>query len=287
LVKRARRRTPAIGAEDVSVIVTTYDWPEALYLVLSALDRQSVRGFEVVVADDGSGAPTRKLLDGFRSHRFDLRHIWQTDEGFRAARCRNLAVAAARGTYLVFIDGDCLPREDFVERHMRLSRPGRMQRGNRILLGRAYTENLIGAGQIDELLNPVSWPRLRVEGSIGRILPLLRLPLGPVRRLRTKDWRGVKTSNLGIHRSDFYAVNGFDETFQGWGHEDADLAIRLLRNGVRRCEATFATTVFHLWHPEADRTRELENARRLAASRSGPIFCAEGLSSHLTKGSMR
>ena len=286
-MNRTHRRTPAISARDVSVIVTTYEWPEALKLALAALDRQSARGFEVVVADDGSGASTRKLVDGLHPRRFDIRHVWQPDEGFRAARCRNLAVSSARGTYLVFLDGDCLPREDFIERHMRLSRQGQMQRGNRILLGRAYTESLIGSGRIEELMNPLSWPRLRLEGSIGRLFPLLQLPLGPVRKLRMKDWRGVKTSNLGLYRSDFEAVNGFDEAFQGWGHEDADLAIRLLRSGVRRSEATFATAVFHLWHLEADRAREKENARRLERSRSGPIYCGEGLSGHLTNGSMR
>jgi hypothetical protein len=92
----------------------------------------------------------------------------------------------------------------------------------------------------------------------------LRLPLGPLRKLRPGLWRGARSSNLGVWRSDLDRVDGFDTTYSGWGLEDSDLLIRLLRVGVRRKDGNFATGVLHLWHPENDRSQMPENQRRLA-----------------------
>src|SRR5687767_10189138 len=104
----------------VSTIVTTYNWPEALSLVLAGLARQSVLPDEVIVADDGSGERTRRtLLDAARSFPTSLRHYWQDDTGFRAARARNGAIAAARGDYILFLDGDMVPHRHFVADHLR------------------------------------------------------------------------------------------------------------------------------------------------------------------------
>ena len=99
--------------------------------------------------------------------------------------------------------------------------------------------------------------------KIKRIYPLINLPLGILRKQKLKNWYGVKTCNLGMWREDFFAVNGFDEHYIGWGHEDADLAIRLINNGIYRKEGVNAVTVFHLWHPLNDRSRLQQNENRL------------------------
>lgn len=264
--------------ELVSVIVTTYNWPDALSLVLKSLDRQSVAGFEVIIADDGSTDETaRRIAELRKSVGYSLQHVWQEDDGFRAARCRNRAVLKSAGDLLVFLDGDCIVREDFVEQHLRLSQPGWFVRGNRVKLSEGFSRELL-ASQSLALLDG-GWGRVKLwrQRKIGRLLPLMKLPVGKLRYLKRDQWYGVKTCNLGVFRQDFLDVNGFNEDFMGWGHEDADLAIRLIRNHVRRKEGNFATAVFHCYHREVNRSNEQRNRAMLETSKTGDIRVSNGV----------
>lgn len=248
----------------IAVIVTTYNQPRMLAQVLEGYLAQSDRDFEVIVADDGSTRETREVVESFaRRAPFPVRHVWQEDRGFRAAAVRNRAVAATGAGYVVFTDGDCVPPAHFVESHRRLASPGHFTAGNRILLAERFTQRVL-----DERLPVQSWSlgrwlRAWREGDINRPWPLARLPLGRLRRLAGRRWRGAKTCNLGVFRADLLRVDGFDEAYEGWGMEDSDLVIRLIRSGVRRTSARFAAPVLHLWHREYDRSRLPENQRQL------------------------
>jgi hypothetical protein len=109
------------------------------------------------------------------------------------------------------------------------------------------------------------WIALRSRGKINRLAPLRSLPLGPLRRLRSGAWRGARACNLAVWRRDLDQVDGFDASYSGWGLEDSDLLIRLMRAGIRRKDGNFATGVLHLWHPENDRSLLPDNQRRLDA----------------------
>jgi GT2 family glycosyltransferase len=250
----------------VSVIVSTYNWPQALAVVLDSLTLQRDKRFEVIVADDGSTGETADLI-AKKSPGFPVRleHVWQEDVGFRAAAARNMAVSESRGDYLLFLDGDCAVFPDFVATHIRLAERGWFVAGNRILLNHAFTAMVLTQAVPFYGWSVASFIRARLNGSLNRILPLLRLPDGAFRKCRPGRWQGAKTCNIGIWRDDFYRINGFDESFVGWGHEDADLVIRLLNSGVRCKDGRFAVTVLHLWHQEQKRTREDENMLRLLA----------------------
>ena len=108
------------------------------------------------------------------------------------------------------------------------------------------------------------WLAQRLRGGVNRLSALLRLPLGPLRRLRSQSWQGARSCNLAIWRADLDRVDGFDADYSGWGKEDSDIIVRLLRAGVRRKDGVFATGVLHLWHAEADRGRLAENERKLS-----------------------
>ncbi len=248
----------------ISVIVTTYNREDALDAVLRGLSQQHDDAFEVIVADDGSAPPTAAIVETWKprlGRRLD--HVWHEDRGFRAAEIRNRAVLASRGAYCVFLDGDCIPRPDFVAAHRQLAETGRFVTGNRVLLSRTLTGTVLRDRLAPEAWTAGEWLRHRISGGVNRIAALLHLPLGPLRHLRGNDWEGARSCNLAIWRSDFDAVDGFDASFSGWGKEDSDILVRLLHAGVRRKDGSFATAVIHLWHPEADRAWLPENERKL------------------------
>jgi glycosyltransferase involved in cell wall biosynthesis len=245
----------------ITLIVTTYNRPDALELVIAGCLDQTDRNFEIVIADDGSGAPTRALIERLqRASPIPITHVWQPDEGFRAAASRNRALRRARGEYIVFLDGDCVPQRDFVARHRALSAPRTVVTGSRILLSPELTSEALARQLPLQRQTLRFWLGKRATRQINKFMPLaMHLPDLPLRRLKGFVWRGIKTCNLAAWLADLKAINGFDESFVGWGHEDADLVARLHNLGVTRKNGFWSTEVLHLWHNEAPRDREGPN----------------------------
>ncbi len=233
----------------MSVVISTYEWPEALDVVLRALSAQSDPEFDIVVADDGSGPRTAALVESWQELFGErLTHSWHTDEGFRAARTRNLGALASKTNLLVFLDGDCVPRRDFVRAVRMSARPGWFAVGRRVLLSPELTRRVF-----DQQLPIQEW-------SIARWLYERRHWTG-LGVLTTRDRRKVgklRVPEYGPHNNaytpivvaaaDFERVNGYDMRFEGWGEEDVDLAVRLRRIGLRCGHTGAAGTVLHLWH---------------------------------------
>lgn len=268
----------------ISVIVTTYNWPEALKLCLDSLFAQSDPNFEIIVADDGSSASNLEKTRRYgENSKVPVQYVHHEDQGFRAGTIRNKAAARANGDYLLFVDGDCLLRPDFVETHRRLAEAGCFVPGNRILLSRAFTDRVLGE-RLPLYSKP--WPYflpLRLFGKINRMSALMKLPLGRLRHLQPAKWQKAMTCNLGVWKADFIKVNGFDELFEGWGYEDSDLVIRLIHAGVKRKEGRFAAPVLHLWHPHHDKSRQDINYRRLLErlEKQDLIMAEKGVSQYL------
>lgn len=272
----------------LSLIVTTYNWPEALDKVLEALMVQTDLNFELLIADDGSGPQTTILIEKYQSFLpFPCKHIWQEDNGFRAAAIRNQALLQASGQYIVFLDGDCIPRRDFVEKHAKLAEAGYFVVGNRVLLSQDFTKSVLAQAEVKGLKlydwSFFRWFWARCLGYCNRCLSFIALPLtSPWRKRKTLVWKGAKGCNLGIFKSDLIRINGFEENFTGWGYEDSDLVIRLLSAGIKRKEGRFALTVIHLWHKENDRRKEKENWLLLERVRhSKEVFSKQGLNQRM------
>lgn len=263
----------------ISLIITTYNWPQALAAVLNSVRHQIELPFEVLIADDGSTDETRQLIrktaEGFPC---PVQHIWQEDNGFQAAAIRNKAAIKAKSEYIVFIDGDTLVRPDFIQNHCRLARRGFFSAGNRVLLSKDFSQQVLS-----ESLPVAQWlPHQFSKQQVNRSWALYTFPLGPLRLLKKTQWRGVKTCNLGIWKEDLICVNGFDESFVGWGYEDSELAIRLLNRGFKHLDCRFAATVMHLWHQENDRSREKENLQMLkAAMATGKTKAITGIDQYM------
>jgi glycosyltransferase involved in cell wall biosynthesis len=251
----------------ISVVVATYNRPEALNLVLQSLKGQTDQNFEVVVADDGSRDATRTLVRAFQqNYPVALKQVWQEDIGFRAALIRNKATQVSEGVYLIYLDGDCLVQPDFVARHRALSERGGMVTGSRILLEEKWTKALCESGVWDDRAFKNDSMSQRFQGQINKIAPLwIKLPDSRMRLYKGFVWRRIKGCNMAAWRDDVLSIGGFDEGLVGWGHEDADFVFRLYQAGVRRKSGAWATEVLHLWHPSASKESAAKNAETVRA----------------------
>ena len=233
----------------LSVIVTTYNHPRWLERVLWGYAAQTYRDFELLVADDGSDAPTGELIERMRPELpFPVRHVWHPKQGFRKCTILNAAIAQAQGPYCFFTDGDCIPRADLLAVHMAAARPGRFGSGGYLKLpmgtSEAITRDDIRTGRATD----ARW--LRAHGTPWS-RQLQRLAWGPrVATLLdhlTPTGATFNGHNAGVWRDDLIRVNGFDERLE-WGGLDRELGERLEHAGVRGMQLRHRALVVHLDH---------------------------------------
>jgi glycosyltransferase involved in cell wall biosynthesis len=260
----------------LGLIVTTCERPDALARVLTSINAQTDPPDEVIVADDGSSPVTRDVVDACATRaRFDVRHVWQPHEGFRAGRIRNEAIASSRCDYLVLLDGDMVLHPSFLADHRALACPGHFSQGVRVLLDAAATSKLLaGNGQLPGA----------ASAGLGALRRAYAIHAPWLARRLTRaanSFVAVKSCNQGFWREHLIAANGFDEAMPGWGAEDKELCARLTNAGVRRRSLMFAAIAFHLAHPPASRDRAAANlARWQDTVRGGRRRCELGLDGH-------
>lgn len=273
---------------DLGIVVATYEWPEALDVGLRALFEQSDGRFEVVVADDGSGSATHDVVQSW-SARFGGRlvHSWQRDIGYRRARSLNLGALSSTASYLVFLDGDCLPRRRFVEAIRRAALPGWFLASKRLNMSARLSRRVLEEQARVWRWSAVRWlvtaPRevFTAPREIGR--PGLLLPV----RDRRRPWRPGQPEFVppfdgygfcfGVGRDDLERANGFDMRFTGWGGEDVDLAMRLRRTGLKCGWPGAKSTMLHLWHPERKGGTKSNAALVQETAASARVRAVEGL----------
>jgi GT2 family glycosyltransferase len=267
----------------ISIVITTYNRSEALVPVLQALSMQDDKDFEIVVADDGS---TQAHQDAIKdaSIRFGLKvtHVWHPDIGFTASCIRNRGVAATASSYIVLLDGDCIPEVDFVRQHKRLREANCFVNGSRVLLSQRLSE-LVITGMFSVVNRScVDWFKMRLDKDASKLTGLIRLPNWCRRKSNTFRWKGIRSCNMALWRAHFLAIDGFDESFVGWGHEDADFVLRLQNFGIARKNGFCATEVFHLWHQASNREQESSNAQKVRdRMKSGSYLPKTGYSKSL------
>ena len=266
----------------ISLIITTYNWKEALHLSLKSALAQKHLPLEIIVADDGSSPDTAQVVSDLAATApIDVIHSWQEDRGFRLARSRNKAIARARGDYIVLIDGDILLEKHFIQDHQRFARPGFFVQGGRVLL----TPHLSRRVLTDQRL-PNLFCGLGVENKKNCIRSTL---LANLFSFQSKRIQGIKTCNFAFWKHDAIAINGFNEDFRGWGREDSEFTVRLMNNGIRRHNIRFNALAYHLHHPPSDRKRLQTNDAILQETITRKVcWCQNGLDKHLeqTAGSM-
>ncbi|MFD2934563.1 glycosyltransferase family 2 protein [Spirosoma flavum] len=260
-----------------SVLVTTYNRPDALERCLISLFQQSHLPTEIIICDDGSGAATQQLIARFQvSSPVPLRHVWQSDEGFRLARIRNMGLATAKGEYIIQLDGDVILHRHYVADHLHHAKTGFFFSGNQYNIPPDSTRQLLNDStlSVQAVMRQAEWSWRRL-----RNVPLQTL------MVHFYHWEThyeyVLGSNMGFWRQDLIRVNGYDEQFSGWGWEDTELALRLINLGCTLRFIRFGAIQYHLNHPKSSRTQEDVNRQRaLQTIQQKRIVCQQGLAQH-------
>jgi glycosyltransferase involved in cell wall biosynthesis len=235
----------------VSLIITTYNWPEALEVALESVLKQTRIPEEVIVADDGSDPKTAETVEKvLRPSKLRWRHAWHPDHGIRQARIKNLGVRYSTGEYLIFTDHDVVLHSRFVADHLSNAQRGLFLQGKRCFLPEAYTEKLLSHGT--RHLPPPYLMNMENRKNALRI-PWLGKFLSRPRRFQ-ETLRGC---NLSLHRDDFMRVDGYDEAFdQLWGREDSDICYRMFHSGMEVKNLWFSALQYHLHHKVTKRIGE-------------------------------
>lgn len=231
-----------------SLIITTYNWPEALALTLASVLDQRHSDFEVIVADDGSRADTGQTVARVlgRSN-LTWRHVRHGDDGIRQARIKNLAVGHATGDYFIFIDHDVVLHPDFIGDHLAAASQGCFLQGKRVFLSPERTARAMAAGSFTP---PAPWARGLENRKNGLRAPALGRLMGRPKRFQ----RTLRGCNLSMARETYMAADGYDEVFDGlWGREDSDICYRLFNQGIRIRNLWLAGLQYHLHHPSIKR----------------------------------
>jgi len=251
----------------ISVLLATYNWPEALQKCLESLASQTDTDFEIIIADDGSGHSTQSLIERIKAtHPAPILHLWQEDLGFRKTTILNLAIKEVRGNYLIFLDGDCIVQPDFIACHRQLAQKGHLVTGSRVLLSERLSEILLAWPVWSFAKFKACLLQYRLTGDINKYWPIvMKLGDGTWRLYKKFVWRRIKGCNMACWSADAKAIGGFDEEMTGWGHEDADFVFRLQQSGIVRKSGAWSTEVFHLFHRIHDQSNAAENARRVRA----------------------
>lgn len=262
-----------------SLIVSTYNWPAALSLCLKSIIGQTVLPAEIIVADDGSKEETRQLIDGFRSQTvIPILHVWHPDEGFQLSRIRNRAIARASQPYIIQVDGDLILHKNFIADHLHICESGYFVSGSRVLLSATTSATLL---QHNSICIPNDF-----FGSKNLLNKLrnrkLREFLATRYKTKGNNRYYVKGCNMAFWKADLVRVNGYNETFTGWGREDSELAIRLINAGVNKKFLKMGGITFHLYHKEASRENETSNIIRMNKAMQTNIKWAEpGLNQYM------
>jgi len=234
---------------DTSIIISTYNSPDWLQKVLWSYDCQTFPNFEVIVADDGSSLDTKALIDAMRLKlSYPIRHIWHEDDGFQKTKILNKAILETTAAYIIFTDGDCIARQDFVETHMRLRQHKSAISGGYFKLDK-ITSDAISKNDIEKqrCFNTkwLSDQGLKTSFKMNKLSSF-----GIKARLLNKMTPTKATfdgMNVSAWKQDIMLVNGFDERMQ-YGGEDRELGERLMNVGITFIQARYSVICVHLFH---------------------------------------
>ena len=270
--------------EKCTLVISVYNQEKELELILTALTVQNFKNFEVLIADDGSGAKMKNLVKEFSKHSpFSIKHLWHNDKGFRKNKILNEAIKNAHSKYLIFIDGDCIPHSEFVYQHYHHKHPNTVLCGRRVNLGKKLSNGInvqkilkrefekIGIKHFyDSIKNDKNLRSSWVEEG-------LLIKNRVIRNLYLKGEPRIVGCNFSLYKETIEKINGFDENYEGPGFgEDADIEFRLRLAGTKFKTMRNLAILFHLYHPLAKRSDKNHEYYKEVLKRNDYV-CKNGL----------
>lgn len=230
-----------------ALLISTYNWPEALNLVLKSVMNQTVLPDEILIADDGSTEATKVVIDSFREKiNIPVKHIWHEDKGFRKTIILNKTLAQCESDYVIQTDGDCILHTKFIADHINNSLPNTYLLGTRSYTLEKYKDKILQNGKISFWLFA---PELKSFTRNIRCHWLNKL----TQKKEIKVQKKVRGCNFSFWLKDLLAINGFNENFEGWGCEDTEVAIRMTLNKTYAYRLRYEALVYHIWHPQSSK----------------------------------
>lgn len=269
-----------------SVIVAVYKDTEALACILSALKHQSEQDFEIVVTEDGQDKAMEAFITEQKKHTPNLYHLTQEDSGFQKTKAANRAILDARADYLIFIDGDCIPRYDFVSAHLKHAKKGKVSTARRVYLGpRASWLIRRNKGLIRIIENRLIFLLLMIPLHLDRVRSYeVGLPSRILHRLTRHRLVSIVGCNLSCFKKDMLKINGYNENLTGVGGEDNDLHWRFEGLGINIKSIKFQAAVYHLYHKAGRHGADLNIKIMNENKKKNAFVCANGIYKKTTAG---
>ena len=257
-----------------SLIICTYNWPEALKIVLNSAILQSIPPNEIIVADDGSDEKTTKVLQDFITKTsIPIIHSWQKDDGCRIPHSRNRAIAKSNFEYVIMVDGDTVLHRDFVKDHKRFARKKIYIQGSRVLLQASLTAQILASNKFKK-------PLFFLNDSKNKI-NMLRIPFLSylMSYFKNQNINRIRGCNYSIFKEDILEVNGFNEEITAWGREDSEFVQRLFNNGMKKQHLKFSAIQYHLYHNERFHNSANDTILKNTILKNS-IWCQSGIDSY-------
>lgn len=259
----------------ISLLISTYNWPEALDLVLLSVEKLTVKPDELLLADDGSTLETTNLINAFKKRSsIPVSHVWHPDKGFNRSAILNKAIAQSTADYIIQTDGDCILHPSFVKDHKSLAKKNRYLFGSRVSINEKVSPRLFLDKKITfNFFSP----------GVNKRLRAIRIPLFSIffkpKKVLSKKIRGC---NISYWKKDFISVNGYNEDMTGWGREDSELITRMINKGCIGKRVRYCGLIYHIWHPPASKTSFNKNDQiQKYATINKTIRCENGIDKYL------
>jgi len=259
-----------------SLLITTYNSPQYLALVLDSVINQSILPNEIVIGDDGSGLETQQLIDLYKSKMsLPIIHVWHEDEGFRLAKIRNKSIAKCNYEYIIQIDGDIILHKHFIKDHLHFARKASFVCGGRSLIKPSISQLLINKPTY--ILKLADFKKAKYALRLPFLKPLF------TKKGQHDPFRFVLRCNMAYWKQDIININGYNEDFKQWGNEDNELVQRFINNDIKKRNIKFAALGFHLHHTESDRSNVSVNKGIFNATVSNKLkWCVNGLDKYIS-----
>lgn len=266
---------------ETSVIISTYNQPDWLRKVLIGYETQSFKNFEIIIADDGSKQETKELIEAFKKQsKLTICHVWQEDDGFRKTKILNKAILKSQASYLIFTDGDCIPRSDFVDTHLQLKQNNCFLSGGYFKLPKHISELISEKDIKTQRCFDKKW---LITQGLKKSFKINKLTASGLKQILLNKFTPTKATfdgmNVSVYRNDVIKVNGFDERME-YGGEDREIGERLMNLGVKPIQIRYSAICLHLNHERSyvnETALEKNKAIRKETKRNKSVWTDFGL----------